>query len=1049
MKLIEFSVKRPVTISMVVICVVLLGIVSLSKISVDLYPDIKFPVAIAVTEYPGVGPEEIESMVTKPLEETLGTVQNVDRIQSQSVAGQSIAIVWFNWGTDMDFATLQMREKIDIIKGYFPDEVSDPMVFKMDPAMMPVVQMGLSGGRDLMDLKKIAEDVVKPRLERLEGVASITITGGFIREIQVLCDPVKLGGYGIGLNQISQALKGENMNVAGGRVTEGKKELYVRTLGEYTSLDDIKNVKISLPAGGSIYLHDVAQVHDTIAEQRQYTRMNREPSVGIHVMKASQANTVKVSERVQQALDQISQEIPGNVKAETVFDQATFIRQSIKSVSSHAVSGAILAMLVIYLFMRNLRSTLIIGLSIPISIIAIFSVLYLNGLTLNMMSLGGLALGIGHLVDCSIVVLESIYRYRENGYGFIDAAIKGANEVAMPVIASTLTVIAVFLPIVFVEGMAAMFFRELALTVSFSQGVALLVAITLVPMLASKLLLVQELKKEEKALSERRSVVQKAGSKMGELFEKLNTVYGRLLHWALLHRKKVVIGVTLILIGSFALVPLVGMEFLPASDSGELAINVEMDKGTVLAQTDQVALKIETILSQVKEVKTIFTSVGASGNPMGEQSNSPEITQIRVMLVPKSERQRSAGQVADDIRGKVQSIPGAVIKVSVSDSIDTGSGAPVSIKLKGDDLQILKKKAQEVLDVVKTVPGTREVESSMTVGRPELQVRIDRDRAATYGLSVMQIASAIRTGFEGNVATRYRTAGDEFDIRVILPEEYRGKIRNLKDLMISSPLGVNVPLSEVIEADVDLGPTQIDRENQSRVATVNSQVSGRDVGSVSKDIQAKLKDLSLPQGYSIEYGGQNKEMEEAFGSLGRALLLAVVLVYMVMASQFESLVHPFVVMFSVPTMFIGVIGGLVLTGRTLSVPTFIGIIMLTGIVTNNAIVLVDYINVLRRRGMKRNEAIVTAGPVRLRPVLMTALTTILGMVPLALGIGEGAEIQAPMATAVVGGLITSTVFTLVFVPVVYTIVDDFGKWLKKVLRASSQKKQISKGESMS
>ncbi|ATW25954.1 efflux RND transporter permease subunit [Candidatus Formimonas warabiya] len=1050
MKIIESSVKRPVTICMVILCVVLLGFVSLSRLAVDLFPDMKFPVAIAITQYSGVGPEEVESMVTEPLEDVLGTVQNVDKIQSQSMAGQSMVIVWFNWGTDMDFATLQMREKIDLIKGSFPDEVTDPMVMKADPSMMPVVQLGLSGGKDLMDLKKIAEDVVKPRLERLAGVASVSVTGGYTREIQVLADPVKMEAYGIGLNQISQALKGENMNVASGRVTEGKKELYVRTIGEYTSLDDIKNINIALPGGGTVFLKDLAEVKDGFAEQQQYTRMNGEPSVGISVQKQSKANTVQVSNLVQKELDQIAREIPGNVKAVTVYDQATFIRQSIGSVSSHAMTGGVLAILVIYLFLRNLRSTVIIGLAIPISIIGIFSVLYMGGLTLNMMSLGGLALGIGHLVDCSIVVLESIFRYREDGYSLTEAAIKGGSEVGMPVIASTLTVMVVFLPIVFVQGLAAMLFRELALTVASSQGVALLVALTLVPMLSSKLLAVVDKNQAAEGESGKQNALKKAGSKVGDLFGRLEQAYGKGLAWSLAHRKRVVLIVVAAMVASLALVPVIGMEFMPKVDSGELAISVELDKGTVLSETNKVAEHIETVLGDIKEVKTVFTSVGAAGDDfMG--SSTPEVSQMRVMLVPKAERQRSADQVADDIRQRIQEIPGADISVTVSDSTGGGgqSSAPVSIQIRGDDLDVLKSMAEEIVDVVKSVPGTREVESSITVGRPELQIRVNRDKAAAYGLSVSQVASAVRAAFEGDVATKYRTGGDEIDVRVILPEHYRENVRDLKDVIVPTANGAQVALSDLVITNIDAGPTQIDRENQARTATINSQLSGRDVGSVTKDIQAKLKDFKLPQGYTIEYGGENADMIEAFSSLGLAMILAIILTYMVMASQFESLVHPFVIMFSIPTMIIGVIGGLALTGRSFSVTTFIGLIMLTGIVVNNAIVLVDYINVLRRRGLSRNEAITKAGPIRLRPVLMTALTTILGMVPLALGIGEGAETQAPMATAVVGGLSTSTIFTLIFVPVMYTIIDDFGQWLRRVFRLGAKKKSISEGEVIS
>jgi len=1041
MKITDFSVRRPVTICMIVLCVILLGGVSLTRLSVDLFPDIKFPIAVAITEYPGAGPQEVESTVTKPLEEILGTVQNVDKIQSTTSAGSSTVVVWFKWGTDMDFATLQMREKVDLIKSFLPDEVSTPMVVKMDPSMMPVVQLGLSGGKDLADLKEVAEDI-KPKLERLEGVASVAITGGYNREIQVIADPVKLEAYGIGLAQISQALKTENMNISSGIVTEGNKELYVRTMGEYTSLDDIKKVHIPLPGGGTVFLRDVAEVKDTSSEERQITRMNGEPSVGVHILKQSKANTVKVSDAVNKELQKISQEIPGGIQVAPVFDQAKFIKQSIGRVAQNAWIGGVLAVIVLFLFLRNFRSTLIIGIAIPIAIIGTFTLLYLNGLTLNMMSLGGLALGIGMMVDSSIVILENIFRYREEGHSRVEAAINGADEVATAVMASTLTSIAVFLPIVYVEGMAAQLFKELALTVSFALGASLLVALTLVPMLSSKLLVVTNgLNGNGK-----NSILKKASQSVAGFLSWLDRVYGRILVWALGHRKTVVAGVFLILAGSFALVPLVGMEFIPSMDSGELAINVELDKGTVLEETNKVTGEIESVLGEIKEVETIFASVGAQGNQMGPQNATPEVAQIMVVLVPKTQRTRSSDEIADDIRVKLKGISGADIQVSASDGGGSpSSGSPVSISIQGDELDVLKEVAEEVVDIVKEVPGTREVESSFTEGRPEMRLIVNRDKASIYGLSVAQVASAVRTAFEGDVATRYRTGGDEVDVRVILPENYRKNLQDLKSVVLTSPVGIQVPLGDIARLIMETGPTQIDRENQSRVATVNSQISGRDLKSVVRDIQKELKDYPLPKGYSIKYGGANQDMVEAFGSLGFALILAVILVYMVMASQFESLVHPFIIMFSMPTTFIGVVAGLVITGRTFSVPTFIGVIMLAGIVVNNAIVLVDYINTLRRRGLERKEAITKAGPVRLRPILMTTLTTVLGMLPIAIGLGEGAEAQAPMATAVIGGLMASTVFTLVFVPVVYTIVDDLGQWLKRILRIGSKQKQV-KGE---
>jgi len=1044
MKITDLSVRRSVTITMIVLCIILLGGVSLTRLSVDLYPDIKFPIAIVVTDYPGAGPQEVETVVTEPLEEWVGTVQNVDKIESQTSAGNSVLIVWFKWGTDMDYATLQMREKVDLVKGFFPDEVSTPMVIKMDPAMMPVIQLGLSGGKDLADLKNVADDIVKPRLERLEGVASVMVTGGYNREIQIVADPVKMQAYGIGLGQITQALKSENMNLSSGQVTEGKKELFVRTMGEYQSLDDIRKVNITTAGGGSIFLGDIAEVKDTSAEVTQISRMNGQPSVGINIMKASTANTVKTSQLVQKELETLSGQIPGGIKVATVFDQAEFIGQAIGRVAQNAMIGGILAVVVLYLFLRNFRSTLIIGVAIPIAMIGTFTLLYLNGLTLNMMSLGGLALGIGMMVDSSIVILENIYRYREDGHSKEEAAIKGADEVATAVMASTLTSMAVFLPIVFVEGIAAQFFRELALTVSFSLAASLLVALTLVPMLSSKLLIVNNgkdvnVEKEEK----KKGIINKAFTVTGKFLDGLAKVYGRLLAWALNHRKTVVAGVFLALVASFALVPLVGMEFMPGMDSGQLTINVELDKGTILSETNKVVEEIESMINGLdQEVETVFTSVGMQGSEMSANSKTPEIAQIMVMLVPKTERMRSSEQVADDLRSKTAGIPGADISVTVSDEGGATTGAPVSIKIKGDELDQLKVMAEEIVGIVQAVPGTREVESSIAEGRPEMQIKVNRDRANMYGLSVAQVASAVRTAFSGEVATRYRTGGNEIDVRVILPKDYRENIEDMKKVILTSPMGIQVSLGELADFTVATGPTTIGRENQTRLATVNSQISERDLNSVTKDIQTKLKDYTLPKGYTIEYGGQNADMMDAFGNLILALILAIILVYMVMASQFESLVYPFIIMFSMPTTFIGVTGALVITGRTFSVPTFIGVIMLAGIVVNNAIVLVDYINTLRRGGLERKEAIIAAGPVRLRPILMTTLTTALGMLPIALGIGEGAEAQAPMATAVIGGLAASTIFTLVFVPVVYTIIDDFGKWLKRIFRFGRKNKDV-------
>ena len=1030
MKLPNFAVKRPVTIAMIVCMVLLLGGVSLSRLAIDLYPEINLPVAIVNTTYSGADPQEVEEMVTKPLEEILGTVSNVDQLTSETAEGSSMVAVWFNWGTDLDFATLQMREKIDFIKPMMPDDVSDPMVMQMDPAMMPILQLGLSGGKDLIDLKRIAEDKVTARLERIEGVASVYLTGGKTREIKVAVDPVKLQQYGLSLGQITQTLRTENINMSAGRVVDGKREFFARTLGEYDQVSDIGNVVLQIPTGGSVRLSEVADIQDGFQDMNQITRMNGGPSVGLVIMKESSVNTVAVATAVKEELKKLEGELDGDIEFHTVFDQSDFIEQAIGRVVNNTIIGGIFAVIILFFFLRNVRSTLVIALSIPISIISTFILIYFNNLTLNMMSMGGLALGVGMMVDSSIVILENIFRYRQEGRGMIEAATEGSNEVASAVVASTLTTVAVFLPIVFVEGIAAQLFKQLALTVSFALGASLLVSLTLIPMLSSKLLVITNGDHNGK----RKSLLRRIISSFDAIVKWLTRYYTRLLGWALGHRKTIVAIVTFALIGSFALVPRIGMEFLPKMDAGEMSINIELAKGSMLQDTDEVVQKVEDIIYDTEGVENIFTTVGPAQDQMtglgGTQKNK---AQIRVLMTDKGQRAKSTEQIVEEVRKKLSTIAGAEIKIAAVDPYQQGmTASPISVKIKGDDLDVLKDLADEVIQIVDDVPGTREVESSFAKGSPELQLIIDRDKAARYGLNAATLASTVNTAMQGQVATRYKSNEDEIDVRVIYPKRSNTTLQDLESLTVPSPMGFNVPVSEVITIVSDTGPGTISREDQVRMATVNSQIVGRDLASVSKDIESQLVQLrtELPNGYEVALGGEQEEMMDAFGNLLLALLLAIVLVYMVMASQFESLVHPFVIMFSLPTTFIGVVLGLVITGRTFSVPTFIGVIMLAGIVVNNAIVLVDYINILQGRGQERNEAIMQAGPIRLRPILMTTFTTVLALIPTALGIGAGSESSAPMAVAVVFGLSASMMFTLVFVPVVYTIVDDFGGWTR-------------------
>jgi len=1031
MNLSSLSVRRPVTILMVTFIVILLGAVSLTRLPIDLLPKIEVPVAIVSTSYSGVGPEEIEKLITKPIEEAIATVGNIETISSISREGNSIVIAQFNFGADMDFASLEMREKVDLVKGFLPDDATEPMVMKIDPNAMPIIQLSLSSNNDLAKLQSIAEDKIKPRLERLDGVASVDVSGGYENQVLVRVNQDRLDGYGLSLSQLAQVIGAENLNLPGGQVNKGKQELTIRTLGEFQTIEDIKNLPITLPTGGVIRLMDIAEVDLTNKEISTISRTNGETSINISVQKQSGTNTVSVANTVNSEIEKLKAELP-SIKIETVLDQSEYIKLSISNVVKNAVVGALLAIGILYLFLRNLRTTFIIGTSIPVSIIATFILLYFSDITLNLMTLGGLALGVGMLVDNAIVVLENIYRFRQEGYSRIEAAKKGASEVSMAVTASTLTTVAVFLPIVYVEGLTSTIFKELAMTVTLSLAASLLVSLTLIPMLSSKIL------KVDRGGERRKSIFSFLYNAFDKVFGAIEGTYKRILSWVLHHRKTTVFIAIAVFIASMASVISLGAEFFPTMDEGQFTVSVKLPEGAELNETNEVMVEIEEILSTIPEIDTVFSAVGSGGN-FSVTNSTTNRGSVTVTLKDLSQRSKSTSEVADKVRDLVRDIPGAEIGVEVSSNMMMGLGGdPISISIKGDDLVTLKQIGDDFKNIVESVDGTREVKTSLTEGVPEAQIRINRDNASLYGLTAAQIANAVKGSVSGITASRYKYDGNEIDIVIRGEDTLNDSIANLELVPIKTPVGVTIPLSQVAEVVIERGPTKIDREGQVRVVTITSQIIGRDLGSVSQDIEGKLADYYLEPGYSYEFGGQNKELNDAFQDLALAILLAVVLVYMILASQFESLLHPFTIMFSVPLAFAGGALGLFIARKPMSVPALIGVIILAGIVVNNAIVLIDYINTRRSNGEDRTEAITNAGPIRLRPILMTTLTTVLGLLPLALGSGEGSEVQAPLAVVVIGGLMLSTLLTLVFIPVLYTIFDDIANFIKvKIFKKKS------------
>ena len=1025
MNLPKFSVNRPVTILMLFVGLILIGLISYQNLGLDLLPDLSFPMSAIIVSYSGVAPQEIENMVTIPLEEAVGTIQGVKKISSYSREGSSLVLMEFNWGTDMDVSALNIREKIDQVKGFLPDDAGDPMVIKFDPSLMPILVLGIdSEEKDLQKLQEYAEDVIKPRLERMEEVASVTINGGLDREILVSIDSDKLRSNQLSFSQVTAALAGENVNLPAGTLREGTINFLIRTLGRFKSTQDIEEILISNIRGKKIYLGDIAKVEDTFKEINSITYVNGKPGIMVSLQKESGKNTVTVAKRVFKELEIIQKLLPEDISITPVFDSSDFIKKTISQVGWVALYGAIIAVLVLFFFLGNLSSTLIISFAIPISLIFTFTLLYFSNLTLNMMTLGGLALGIGMMVDNSIVVLENIFRYRELGTDIKESACLGASEVGTAISASTFTTIAVFLPILYVQGIASELFRPMGYTITFSLLTSLLVALTLVPMLSSKLLRFKV--KDNNSFASKENLVQNSMSQGGRIFNFVREEYSRLLSWSLRHRGIVFILAVIIFVGSIMLVPLVGTEFIPSSDQGQFNINITLPTGTNLETTSETVSEVEKIILGIPEIKSILTTSGEGSGGMGFSTEGGNSGTIMVNLVEQNKRDRSMAQVINELRQKIGTYPDAKIKFS-EQSMSFSSGSDLEVKISGDSLDELENIANRIMISIAEVEGVYDLESSVEDVRPELHVNIDREKANLYGLNTAQIASTVHDALLGRVASIYQEKGEQINIRVRLEEEDRNSIEEVENLLVSSNLGLQIPLKEIAEVTVGSGPKGIDRENQQRIVNVSGNISGRFLGKVIQDAQQKLEKLVLPEDYRYEFVGENKEMQESFMQLALALVLSVILVYMIIAAQFESLLMPLAVMFSVPFSLIGVILGLLLADKSLNVLSYIGIIMLVGIVVNNSIVLIDYINQLRQKGMERKEAIILGGKTRLRPILMTMFTTVLALFPMALGTGEGAELRSPMAITIIGGLSSSTFLSLIIVPIFYTFLDDLSQ----------------------
>jgi HAE1 family hydrophobic/amphiphilic exporter-1 len=1074
MKAIRYAVTHPVTVWMVTLAAVVFGLTALGRLDMRLLPEIRYPSLTVQTEFPGTAPVDVENLVTRPLEESVGVVPGLRRVHSISQAGLSQITLEFNWGTAMDYAALDVREKIDLVR--LPAEATVPLLLKYDPAQDPVVRIGLSGDATLIQLRNVADDVLKKEIEALTGVAAARVSGGLEEEIRVEIDETRLSALGIPIGRVTETLRQENINASGGSLRDRNAEYIVRTLSRFEDLADIENVTIANIEGKPIRLGDVADVVRTHKERTTVTHIDGRESVEIAVYKEGDANIVEMARSTGRHLESLRGHLPENMNLEILFDQSVFIDQAVKEVRNNALIGGLLAIMVLFVFLRDFRSTIIIGIAIPISIVATFILMLTRGVSLNIMSLGGLALGVGMLVDNSIVVLEAIHRRREEapeGADPAEIAARGAGEVAGAVTASTLTTLAVFVPIVFVVvGVAGQIFRDQALTVTFSLLVSLFVALTFTPMAAA-------FGQGEKAGGAGSVPVRKSwysswsvhagrgyrvvrwlslvglfftlGLPMlvmrlfqilmtglrkvalvvmwpltwafGRTFPALQAFYARALAGALRHRILVLFLVGILAGGAVLLWPRLGTELVPPLARGEFTLALEMPEGTPLGKTNSVIGNLEKELALLPGIDMVAGEVGVSRDGQSSaQRRKENRAEVKIRLTDASAEAEAVA--LENIRGVLRRYPELQMKLRRQSLL--AFGAPVEVNIYGYNLPDLQRTADEVGDRLKGVPGLRDIRLSMVPGSPEVQVSFDRDKLNRYGLRLGEVSETVRGKVRGTVASRFRDRERHVDIRVLNTGSQRNTLTAVKDLIVTERDGVPITLGSIATMEIVTGPSEIHRLSNKRVAIVSANLSGRDLGSVTEDIRARLADLSLPAGVAVEMGGQNDEMASSFRSLQLAILLAVFLVYLVMAAQFESFVYPLIIMFTVPLAMSGAIYGLYMRGMSISVIAVIGAIMLAGIVVNNGIVLVDRINQLRQGGLALGDAVMRAGSERLRPILMTTATTVLGLAPMALGLGEGAELRAPLAVTVISGLLLATLLTLVVVPVIYTLLSGRG-----------------------
>jgi len=1012
------AVRKPITTLMIFIAILVLGSYSLYNLPVNLYPDIEYPAISVLTSYGGANSKEIETNVTDPLEQSLNSVSELKDMTSVSRDNISVITLEFEFDTDLNEAANEIRDAVGLVEDELADDVQDPMVFKFDASMMPILMFAVTAEESYEGIEKLLEDRVVNPLKRVNGVGSINLSGTPNREIEVEVDPGKMEAHNLTVEQLGNIIRSENLNMSAGNIKMGQMDYPVRTEGEFKESYQIKNIPIGTYKGQTIYLDDVATVNDSIGEMTVDEKINGKNGVRMMVMKQSEANTVTVAEGVNERLKDLEENLPEDVQIQKIFDSSEFINDSINNLSQTVLYAFIFVILVVLFFLGRWRATFIIALTIPIALVVSFIYLYLTDNTINLISLSALAVAIGMVVDDAIVVLENITKHIERGSSPREAATYATNEVWLAVIVTTLTVVAIFLPMTLIGGMTGVLFRQLGWIVTITVVTSTVAAISLTPMLSSKLLFLKKKKGKLKKYSYEKTIQ--------PMLKRLDEWYGRVLQWCL-HNKRLVIGVSFaIFFLSILLMNKVGTEFIPEADQDRLSMTVELIPGTRLEKSVEVAREIDTLIyNSFPEIEIVSTSAGSpedGGISAIFSSGGSNTINYQMHLSPAEQREQSVWQVAEGLRKELENV--AEIKTfnvsTEGGGMQQGSNN-VNVEIYGNDLDKTTLLANRFSDKIEALPGSRDVKISREEAKPELKVEPKRDKMSKLGLNTATLARALNNRIDGMTATRYREGGEEYDVIVRYKEEYRNSISDIEDIKVQNPAGENILVSEIAEVKEFYSPPNIEHKNRERIVTVSSKPYNTSLGELADNIQDVIDDTDIPGDIMVEVGGGYEDQQEAFQTLALLLVVGLILVYIAMASQFESLKMPFIIMFSLPFAFTGVMLALYITNTTLSVIAGVGAVMLIGIVVKNAIVLVDYINLMRDRDYRLDDAIILSGKSRLRPVLMTAFTTALALLPMAIGIGEGSEIWKPMGISVIGGLVFSTIVTMVLVPIIYRI----------------------------